>query len=45
MVIFVQGVVILVGFISAGYLISEAFKDWEQNPVLTTLESIATPVR
>ena len=35
---------VIVGFVTSGILIKDAFLDWAQNPVVTTLDSIASPV-
>ena len=37
-------ILILVGFSISGWLIFEAFQDWDENPVLTTLDTIAAPI-
>ena len=31
--------VIITGFTTAGYLIKQSFKEWEDNPVTTTIET------
>ena len=35
--------VVVLGFMTAGYLIRGAFLDWEENPVSTTIETF--PIR
>jgi hypothetical protein len=40
----IQILVIIAGFMTSGLLINHAFTDWANNPVITTLDSIAAPI-
>ena len=37
--------IIVAGFVSSGYLLNTSFSDWSEAPVITTLDSIAAPIR
>ncbi len=39
-----QGAVIITGFVVAGFMIANMLEDWDNNPTITTLDSIAVPV-
>ena len=39
-----QGIIILCGFLSSGFLVLQSFSDWNSAPVITTLDSIAAPI-
>ena len=35
---------VVLGFTTAGFFLKGAFEDWEETPVITTLDSIAAPI-
>ena len=36
--------IIATGFLTSGWMIKEAFTEWSENPVVTTMDSIAAPI-
>jgi hypothetical protein len=34
----------VLGFIAAGFMILQSFNDWGESPLLTTIQSIDTPI-
>ena len=39
-----QATLIVAGFVTCGYYINQSVTDWLENPVQTTLDSIAAPI-
>ena len=39
-----QIICVILGFTTAGLFLKDAFHDWEDMPVMTTLDSIAAPI-
>ena len=40
----IWAIFIMFGFFTSGFLVYEAFEEWQKNPVLTTLDTIAAPI-
>ena len=40
-----QLVVTILGFLASGIFIQSSFTEWDQDPVITTMDSIAAPIR
>jgi hypothetical protein len=39
-----QLIITILGFIGAGLMILESFNDWDESPLLTTIQSIDAPI-
>ena len=43
-VIVFQSIIFLLGFLASSIIIKDAFTDWDNNPVITTMDSIAASI-